>query len=111
MSRRDYYYKYLESDHWKQLREQTFERDGHRCQHCGTPKNLRGHHVIYRKDLEKCTPKDIMTLCDSCHHQEHVRIKQKRKEKRARRRLHRQIRRQNRAIKRLVKIIGEYSSD
>lgn len=83
MSRRDYYYKYLESDHWQQLRAQVFERDSHKCLHCGSPKHLRGHHVIYRKNLEKCTPKDIMTLCDSCHHKEHIRMNENRRKKRA----------------------------
>lgn len=80
--RRQQYYQYLESEHWRRLRLEAFERDGFKCLNCGTNKNLRGHHKRYRKDLRLCTVKDIETLCQKCHdnfHREKARLRKERR--------------------------------
>lgn len=79
VTRKQAYYKYLESSHWKQLRQEAFARDNHQCRHCGTTRRLRGHHIRYHKDLYLCTVDDILTLCEPCHEAEHRRLKWLRK--------------------------------
>lgn len=74
--RKSAYYRYLESREWRQLRQQAFKRDGYKCTHCGSSKNLRCHHLRYRKNLLLCTVDDLITLCNECHeawHRKHDR--------------------------------------
>ena len=79
------YWKYLESPHWKALRQEAFKRDGYKCRHCGKSSQLRGHHKRYRKNLFLCTVKDIETLCEPCHDLFHRTKARLRKERRKRR--------------------------
>lgn len=65
------YQKYLETPHWRNLRKQAFERDGHKCTSCGSPKRLEGHHLHYRSDFTRCTVDDVQTLCGECHKAHH----------------------------------------
>jgi len=84
MSKRKTEYEiYLNSGHWKALREQAIARDGGKCQHCGTDKNLRVHHLRYRKDPHLVPVGWLLTLCETCHEELH---RQKAKERRERRR-------------------------
>lgn len=94
--RRDEYYKYLESSHWKKLRLEAFKRDGYKCVKCGSPWSLRGHHKRYRKDIRSCTVSDIETLCNRCHEKHHKRIAKLRKR-------HRRMR--------LITILCRFSAD
>lgn len=82
------YWKYLESAHWRELRRQAFERDGFKCCQCGSDRDLRGHHRRYRKDLTKCTVKDIETLCVKCHEAHH---RDRARERRQNRKLRKQL--------------------
>lgn len=49
---------------WEAKRAETFERDGHRCQKCGTTTRLQAHHKCYR-------PERLVTLCRACHNKAH----------------------------------------
>lgn len=84
--RRRIYFKYLESAHWKSLRQQAWKRDDYKCTCCGSPNNLQGHHVKYRNPLERCTVDDIQTLCQKCHDALHRAKAKERKDNRKERR-------------------------
>lgn len=84
MTRRQQYYRYLESSHWRELRQQAFIRDGFKCTQCGSGLNLRGHHKRYQKNLEETKLSEVQTLCNSCHEALH-------REKAINRRLNRRI--------------------
>lgn len=64
------YRVYLESDHWKALRDAAIARDGC-CVRCRSVEILQVHHLKYRNPLESCTLADVTTLCRKCHRQEH----------------------------------------
>lgn len=52
------------------LREAVLERDGHRCQDCGTDgKGRRRWIVIHHKDGDSKhnVMENLITLCRSCH--------------------------------------------
>lgn len=68
---RDWYYNvYLKSDHWKKVRQETLDRDGHRCVICGGQNSLNVHHLRY--DYTGCEyPSDLVTLCEQCHGELH----------------------------------------
>lgn len=64
------YHRYLNSEHWKQLRQQVLDRDGHRCVRCqGVP--AVAHHRFYRKKFHHSVPEDLESLCVVCHEKEH----------------------------------------
>ena len=58
---------------WLRTKRAAFERDGYKCQICGSQKNLCGHHVKERaKHPELAYEIDnIITLCKSCHAKQH----------------------------------------
>ena len=56
------------------LRLRVLERDGWRCQHCGSPKDLQVHHLAKRSELGDDTEENLITLCDMCHKQIHLRL-------------------------------------
>lgn len=68
------YNNYLRSLQWKKRRDEILERDGYRCQWCGSTENLQVHHKCYFKDSrgEMFPPweyedKYLITLCGDCH--------------------------------------------
>lgn len=69
--RQEAYWEYLESDHWKAIRGQALDRDGHKCVKCGSVKWLQVHHLRYRGRPEDTELGDLETLCRHCHRQEH----------------------------------------
>jgi 5-methylcytosine-specific restriction endonuclease McrA len=86
VTRKQRYYRYLESDHWRRLRHLAFQRDGYRCTVCGRTNNLRGHHKRYHEVLEHCTVDDIQTMCQPCHDAHHRRVAKARRRDRKNRR-------------------------
>jgi len=66
------YEDYLQTDEWKEKREQALDRDSYRCRLCNTDKNLHVHHRTYQRrgneDLD-----DLTTLCNECHEAFHER--------------------------------------
>ena len=54
----------------KELKELIRIRDNHTCQYCGKPESdlrrkLNVHHIDY--DKKNLLPKNLISLCDSCH--------------------------------------------
>lgn len=63
------------------LRKRVYERDDHRCQHCGRHSRPRGsaelriRHVVPRPRGGSDHPRNLLTLCRKCHdriHEQHV---------------------------------------
>jgi 5-methylcytosine-specific restriction endonuclease McrA len=49
------------------LRGVVLERDGWRCQKCGSCRNLDVHHMRRRSALGDDTETNLITLCRECH--------------------------------------------
>ena len=58
---------YLKAAISKELRASVHERDGHRCQGCGTDRNLVCDHVIPEFHGGPTTLEHLQTLCGSCN--------------------------------------------
>ena len=61
-------------------RDKALERDGYKCQHCGTDKLLEMHHIDGKgtttpKDERNHALENLITLCKGCHTREHTRIR------------------------------------
>jgi 5-methylcytosine-specific restriction endonuclease McrA len=52
---------------WRTIRASIIQRNGGRCQTCGTTHNLTVHHIGERHDNR---PEMLVTLCASCHRAE-----------------------------------------
>lgn len=52
---------------YRELCRQVLERDGWRCQLCGSMENLQVHHVKWRSQLGDDSEQNLITLCSSCH--------------------------------------------
>ena len=61
------YQKYLESDHWQELRIQCRNRDGMKCSICLREKGLQCHHWKYRDTPHHTLLEDLILLCGPCH--------------------------------------------
>jgi hypothetical protein len=57
----------LPSADYQVLRKQILERDGWRCQLCGTPNRLEVHDIKSRGSLRDDTLQNLITLCAKCH--------------------------------------------
>jgi len=55
------------------LWRQVLERDGWRCQNCGSLTNLQVHHVRSRSQLGDDAESNLITLCADCHQKIHSR--------------------------------------
>jgi 5-methylcytosine-specific restriction endonuclease McrA len=56
------------------LKAYILDRDGYACQQCGKDKNvkLHVHHIKFRSEGGTDTPKNLITLCESCHDSLHA---------------------------------------
>jgi len=61
----------LDPKRYRALRKQVLERDGWRCQLCGSLTNLQVHHRRFRSRLGDDTAENLITLCVDCHRAEH----------------------------------------
>jgi len=61
----------LDSERYRALRKQVVERDGWRCQWCGSLRNLEVHHRKFRSKLGDDSAQNLITLCTECHQAEH----------------------------------------
>jgi 5-methylcytosine-specific restriction endonuclease McrA len=52
---------------YARLRRLILERDGWRCQECGSSKNLDVHHIRRRSALGDDAETNLITLCRECH--------------------------------------------
>jgi 5-methylcytosine-specific restriction endonuclease McrA len=56
---------------YRELCLRVLERDGWRCQHCGSMEDLQVHHIQWRSRQGNDTEENLMTLCWSCHSSHH----------------------------------------
>jgi len=66
----------LEPEAYDDLRQQVLRRDGWRCQSCGSMSNLEVHHQEFRSHGGTDSELNLITLCDSCHSQAHIKGRQ-----------------------------------
>lgn|SRR6266849_659609 len=52
---------------YKVVRNWVLERDGWRCQECGSMKGLQVHHMKRRGQLGGDEVGNLITLCNGCH--------------------------------------------
>jgi 5-methylcytosine-specific restriction endonuclease McrA len=53
------------------LRRQVLERDGWRCQVCGSSAELQVHHLQRRSKLGGDQNENLIVLCAECHRRQH----------------------------------------
>jgi 5-methylcytosine-specific restriction endonuclease McrA len=61
----------LAADAYERLRKQVLKRDNWRCQNCGRQQNLEVHHKKMRSQGGNDSCVNLITLCHSCHANEH----------------------------------------
>lgn len=66
-----YYFEYLKSDHWRNLKLSAFNKYGRFCNFCGNRKRIEVHHLRYPNPLESATEEDVVPLCERCHKSAH----------------------------------------
>ncbi len=57
----------LDSTSYTKLQRQVLERDGWRCQVCGSMQNLQVHHLKFRSQSGSDVEQNLITLCAECH--------------------------------------------
>ena len=65
------YQEYLQSEHWRKLRQAKLDNDGHACSLCRCDKRIQVHHIIYRHPWTLCTTEDLQVMCEWCHDRFH----------------------------------------
>lgn len=65
-----WYTLYMQTEHWKLLRDFALRRTGHSCEECGTHRRLAVHHKTYER-LGRESPRDLKVLCKECHRDAH----------------------------------------
>jgi 5-methylcytosine-specific restriction endonuclease McrA len=68
----------LDSESYRELHRQVLERDGWRCQACGSMQHLQVHHLKLRSHSGGYVEPNLITLCANCHEQVHRKAKQRR---------------------------------
>jgi 5-methylcytosine-specific restriction endonuclease McrA len=61
----------LNTEEYAAVRGRVLERDGWRCQDCGSPKDLQVHHLKPRSRLGADVMDNLITLCRRCHSKRH----------------------------------------
>jgi 5-methylcytosine-specific restriction endonuclease McrA len=61
----------LSLEDYNLLRKRVLERDGWRCQNCGSSKDLHVHHLAKRSKLGDDALNNLITLCVICHQRQH----------------------------------------
>ena len=61
----------LNTRDYKLLRRRVLERDGWRCQNCGSSNELHVHHLAKRSELGDDALDNLITLCAACHQAQH----------------------------------------
>ena len=68
----------LNQEAYALLRRQILERDGWRCQGCGSAENLQIHHKEFRSQSGNDSEENLITLCSECHTEIHMTLKRDR---------------------------------
>jgi 5-methylcytosine-specific restriction endonuclease McrA len=63
----------LDQQAYQEMHEKVLRRDGWRCQRCGAMRDLHVHHMQPRSSLGDDSEVNLITLCNSCHRQTHLR--------------------------------------
>jgi 5-methylcytosine-specific restriction endonuclease McrA len=61
----------LSFEEYNLLRDRVLERDGWRCQDCGSSKDLHVHHLAKRSKFGDDASDNLIALCASCHRERH----------------------------------------
>jgi 5-methylcytosine-specific restriction endonuclease McrA len=61
----------LSTEEYNLLRQRVLERDGWRCQYCGSSIDLQVHHLAKRSKLGDDALDNLITLCVTCHQMQH----------------------------------------
>ena len=61
----------LDANSYHELHRQVLERDGWRCQVCGSMQNLQVHHLKFRSRSGGDEEQNLITLCAECHARTH----------------------------------------
>jgi 5-methylcytosine-specific restriction endonuclease McrA len=64
----------LDPDSYRQLCLEVLQRDGWRCQSCGSLENLQVHHQEFRSRSGDDSEDNLITLCARCHQSFHRRV-------------------------------------
>ncbi len=67
----------LDATRYRELHRRVLERDGWRCQFCGSMQDLQVHHLTFRSQAGGDEELNLITLCNQCHMQLHQRTGQK----------------------------------
>jgi 5-methylcytosine-specific restriction endonuclease McrA len=57
----------LDRTSYETLRQAILQRDGWRCQSCGTMSNLEIHHKRFRSHSGDDCEENLITMCAACH--------------------------------------------
>ena len=63
----------LNPDSYRKLRTDVLQRDGWKCQLCGSSDRLQVHHIRPRSRLGGDIDENLVTLCADCHGNIHLR--------------------------------------
>ena len=63
----------LDPESYEHLCQAVLQRDGWRCQACGTTSNLEVHHQQHRSLSGDDSEQNLITLCAACHKNVHRR--------------------------------------
>ena len=62
----------LDVKRYRKLHRQILQRDGWRCQTCGSMQQLEVHHLTFRSHSGGDVEQNLITLCAPCHAQVHL---------------------------------------
>ena len=61
----------LDVKSYHELHRQVLQRDGWRCQVCGSMQHLQVHHLTLRSQSGSDLEQNLITLCAECHARVH----------------------------------------
>jgi len=61
----------LDAEAYRNLRQQVLERDGWRCQLCGSMAGVEVHHIQRRSQTGEDSEENLISLCSACHRRIH----------------------------------------
>jgi 5-methylcytosine-specific restriction endonuclease McrA len=67
----------LDPEPYRELHRQVLERDGWRCQTCGSMRHLEVHHLQFRSHSGQDIEQNLITLCAQCHARVHAKLSPK----------------------------------
>jgi len=57
----------LDSDSYTDMRYRVLQRDGWRCQFCGSISGVEAHHIEHKSQSGSDFEENLITLCSRCH--------------------------------------------